>query len=57
MSTVTAVYGIERNIRTADDIIRAETEDKTRSVVVLDKKKGINPHNNVVGLNRCTSGG
>jgi len=48
MSTVTAVYGIERNIRTADDIIRAKTGDKTRSVVVLDKKKGINSQNKVV---------
>ena len=48
MSTVTAVYGIEQNIRSADDIIRDETEDKTRSVVVLDKKKGIIPQNKVV---------
>jgi|LGVE01.1.fsa_nt_gb hypothetical protein len=48
MSTVTAVYGIEKNIRSANDIIRDETEDKTRSVVVLDKKKGVIPQNKVV---------
>lgn len=48
MSTVTAVYGIEKNIRSADDIIRGETSTKSRSVVVLDKKKGIVPQNKVV---------
>ena len=48
MSTVTAVYGIEKNIRNFEDIIRGETGNKIRSVVVLDKKKGIIPQNKVV---------
>ena len=48
MSTVTAVYGIEKNIRSVDDIIRGETSTKSRSVMVLDKKKGIVPQNKVV---------
>ena len=48
MSTVTAVYGTERNIRSADDIIRGETGSKTRSLMVLDKKKGVIPQNKVV---------
>ena len=48
MSTVTAVYGIEQNIRSADDIIRTETDIKTQSLVVLDKKKGVIPQNKVV---------
>ena len=48
MSTVTAVYGTERNIRSADDIIRGETGSKTRSLMVLDKRKGVIPQNKVV---------
>jgi hypothetical protein len=48
MPTVSAVYGIEKNIRNADDIIKEETGYKTRSVVVLDRKKGIIPQNKVV---------
>lgn len=48
MATVTAIYGIEQNIRSADDIIRGETDNKTQSLVVLDKKKGVIPQNKVV---------
>ena len=48
MSTVTAVYGIERNIRDVDDIIRQETEQNTRSLTVVDSKEGITPQNKVV---------
>ena len=48
MSTVTAVYGIERNIRDVDDIIRQETENITRSLTVVDSKEGITPQNKVV---------
>jgi hypothetical protein len=48
MSTVTAVYGIEKNIRSVDDIIKDKTGEKTRSLVVLDKKKGVLPQNKVV---------
>ena len=48
MSTVTAVYGIERNIRDVDDIIRQETEQNTRSLTVVDSKEGIIPQNKVV---------
>jgi len=48
MSTVTAVYGIERNIRDVDDIIRQETENNTRSLTVVDSKAGIIPQNKVV---------
>ena len=48
MSTVTAVYGIERNIRDVDDIIRQETEKNTRSLTVVDSKAGIIPQNKVV---------
>ena len=48
MSTVTAVYGIEKNIRSVDDIIKDKTGEKTRSLVVLDKKKGVIPQNKVV---------
>lgn len=48
MSTVTAVYGIERNLRDVDDIIRQETENNTRSLTVVDSKEGILPQNKVV---------
>lgn len=48
MSTVTAVYGIEKNIRSVDDIIKDKTREKTRSLVVIDKKKGVIPQNKVV---------
>ena len=48
MSTVTAVYGIERNIRDVDDIIRQETEHNTRSLTVVDAKSGIIPQNKIV---------
>ena len=48
MPTVTAVFGIEKNIRSVDDIIKDKTREKTRSLVVIDKKKGVIPQNKVV---------
>lgn len=48
MSTVTAVYGIERNIRDVDDIIRQETEQNSRSLTLVDSKTGIIPQEKVV---------
>ena len=48
MSTVTSVYGIERNFRDVDDIIRYETDENSRSLAVSESKKKIKPQNKIV---------
>ena len=48
MSTVSAIYEIERNIRSVDDIIRDEIDNKTLSLTVADEKKEIKPQNKIV---------